>query len=197
MISRTGLSAINIYIAYSDGDIPGASAVCNPPNDSNCLELNIASNTFDTASEGDREDVRALVIMTSKELSGQSWTDGSISDYFESSENTNGDRRFSRKSYGRLTGTATSGSSNNVLVSSGTNFNSMGITAGYTIVNSTDGSYGKIQSVDSDTQITATSLAGGSGNVFSDGDSFEIYNNDRIRIATSCPSDTSKLCWSQ
>jgi len=102
-----------IYIAYSAGEQPGVGTACTTSFD--CLVLNIATNVSNN--------VRALVMLSGEELSGETWTTGSIGDYVDLTENTDADDIFEKQS------------------------------------------------------LSSTF-------------------NDSIRVAISCPSDISKLCWS-
>lgn len=103
-----------VYIAYSAGEQPGVGTACTAGAD--CLVLNIGTNV--------NNNVRALVMLSGEELSGQAWTAGSIGNYIDLAENTDADDIFEKQS--------------------------------------------------------ASSLF-----------------NDNIRVAVSCPSDATKLCWSE
>jgi len=72
-----------------------------------------------------------------------------------------------------LKGTATGGSST-TLVDTGTTFTSLGLVAGMSVKNTTDGSDAVIQSVAANTITFASALTGGTSNTFSAGDSYEI-----------------------
>ena len=76
-------------------------------------------------------------------------------------------------------GTAKGGSSNLTLKDTSNNFLDIGVAAGDTITNKTDGSSGTIQTVTA-TQLTVVSLSGGSNNVFTSGDSYEISGGPRL-----------------
>jgi hypothetical protein len=78
--------------------------------------LNVGTNVNDN--------IRALVMISGEELSGQAWTNGSIGNYFDPAENMDVDDVFEKQS-------------------SSSSF------------------------------------------------------NDNIRVAISCPSDATKLCWSE
>lgn len=71
-------------------------------------------------------------------------------------------------------GTATSDSSGLTLEDSASNFISRFVTPGYTVVNSTDGSYGIITSLDASDELTVGELNNGSENDFDSGDSYYI-----------------------
>lgn len=108
-----------VIVAYSNGEAPLIST-CTAGTD--CLTLNLrnAANTIMVS----RNNVRALVMVAREGLSGQSWANATVTDYFDDAANT--------------------------------------------------------------------SLA---DNIFERHPESGTFN-DLIRIAISCPSDTSKLCWS-
>jgi hypothetical protein len=103
-----------VYIAYSAGEQPGVGTACTAGTD--CLVLNIGTNTTNN--------IRAMVMLSGEELSGQAWTGGTIGNYIDLTENTDADDIFDKQS--------------------------------------SSGSF-----------------------------------NDNIRVAVSCPSDATKLCWSE
>jgi hypothetical protein len=103
----------HVYVAYSAGEAPGGITCTSAASD--CLVLNIGANVNDN--------VRALVMLSGEELSGKTWTTGSIGDYVDLTENTDANDIFEKQS------------------------------------------------------LSSTF-------------------NDSIRVAISCPSDVSKLCWS-
>ncbi len=180
-----------IYIAYSAGEEPGAVAVCTENID--CLDINVGSNTGASA----KDDIRALVMLTGAELSGQSWTGGAINNYFEVTENTDGDDLFHKKTSDTVKGAADAGSTSLQLVDTDKNFTELGVSPGYIVVNTSDGSNGIVSTVVSSTVLTVNSLSGGTENDFDSGEDYEILSNDKIRVAVSCPSpNASDLCWS-
>lgn len=84
-------------------------------------------------------------------------------------------------------GSAATGSTNTVLIDTAATFITSGVKPGYGVKNTTDGSWGIVQSVDSQTQITLTApLQGGTANTFNVGNSYQIvywpdsWSTDRI-----------------
>ena len=76
-------------------------------------------------------------------------------------------------------GTARTGSNNLTLKDTMNNFLDIGVAAGDTVTNKTDGSSGTIQTVAAN-QLTVVSLSGGTSNVFTTGDSYEISGGPRL-----------------
>lgn len=85
-----------------------------------------------------------------------------------------------------VTGIATGGSSTS-LIDTGTTFTSLGLVAGMTVNNVTDGSTAVISSVAANT-VTITTLTGGTANVFAAGDSYEILAGE-YGVVTSWEDD--------
>jgi len=108
-----------VMVAYNNGDAPGGTSCVAGTN---CLTVNIKANPASTATS-DRDNVRAVVMLAGKQLTGQTWTAATTADYFDEPENTDADDLFDR---------------------------------------------------------------------FPGSGSF----NDLLRVAISCPTDTTKLCWS-
>jgi hypothetical protein len=75
------------------------------------------------------------------------------------------------------TGTQTGTSHATVLQTSTINFYQLGVQAGQTISNTTDGSTTTVVSIDSATQITTNALTGGTDNTWSNGDAWSINDN--------------------
>ena len=75
--------------------------------------------------------------------------------------------------YGTIQGTATGGSST-TLIDSGATFGDGSIGVNDDVKNITDGSTARIRSIDSNTQLTITTLSGGSGNNFASSDDYSI-----------------------
>lgn len=75
----------------------------------------------------------------------------------------------------KVTGTADSGGSNTVLIDSEGSFTTKGLKYGDIICNETDGSFAYLVSVDSNTQVTTTPLAGGSDNTWQNGDTYTFH----------------------
>jgi hypothetical protein len=73
--------------------------------------------------------------------------------------------------------TQTGASSGTVLQSTTVNFYLLGVQAGQSISNTTDGSTTTVVSVDSSSQITTNALTGGTDNTWSTGDTFTINDN--------------------
>jgi len=74
-----------------------------------------------------------------------------------------------------ITDTTTSTGSTNVIHNSGASFQSADILVGDLVRNTTDGSWAHVVSVDSNTKITTTDLAGGSDNTWTSGDSYSFH----------------------
>jgi len=84
-----------IYVAYSAGESPGASSVCTAGSD--CLVLDIIDPDTDTAIAGiGRDDIRAMLVYTGSELSGQSQANGEIEDYLDDADNVDQDDNFEK-----------------------------------------------------------------------------------------------------
>ena len=84
-----------IYVAYSAGESPGASSVCTAGSD--CLVLDIIDPDTDTAIAGiGRDDIRAMLVYTGSELSGQSQASGKIEDYLDDADNVDQDDNFEK-----------------------------------------------------------------------------------------------------
>ena len=75
-----------VYVAYSNGEIPGATPICTAGVD--CLELTVNTSI--------RNNIRALVMITGEEVLAQDWSNGQLSDYFDLAENRDADRDFTR-----------------------------------------------------------------------------------------------------
>ena len=73
-----------VMVAYSNGEAPLIST-CTAGTD--CLTLNLR-NAASTII-GSRNNVRALVMVSRDELSGQVWADAAATDYFDDATNTN------------------------------------------------------------------------------------------------------------
>jgi hypothetical protein len=80
-----------VVAAYDDGDAPGGTT-CTAG--ANCLTINIKNAANATIST--KDSVRALVMLSGNELSGQTWGAAAISDYFDEAENTDADDIFDR-----------------------------------------------------------------------------------------------------
>lgn len=76
-----------------------------------------------------------------------------------------------------LSGTATSGSSNLILNDSTKDFIETGVIGGSVIDNLTDGSSGVVEEVISATRLNVKALNGGTANVFTSGDIYQIRSN--------------------
>jgi hypothetical protein len=74
-----------------------------------------------------------------------------------------------------VTGTTTADGGSTTITDSGATFVTDGIKAGDTTRNSTDGSWALVKSVDSETQVTTTALAGGSDNTWTSGDGYSFH----------------------
>ena len=85
---------------------------------------------------------------------------------------------------GGATGVATGGSNNLLLEDTSKNFINLGVLIGDAISNTTDGSAGIIASV-SATNISVSSLAGGTNNVFNPGNNYTISGNAVLYDATA------------
>jgi len=184
-----------ILVAYNSDDAPGG-ATCIP-GDLNypCLTLNMRNT--DNAIVSLQNNIRVVVMLSKDALTSQAWANARAFDYFENDQ------------------VASNGSNNLTLVDSDKDFVKAGVVVGDMILNRTDGSKGIIRSV-SQTEINVDSMRGGDANVFNPGDRYSIdslyssdpnnypFNkyiesssfNDLMRVAVSCESDASKLCWS-
>jgi len=84
-----------IYVAYSADESPGALSVCTAGSD--CLVLDIIDPDTDTAIAGiGRDDIRAMLVYTGSELSGQSQANGEIEDYLDDADNVDQDDNFEK-----------------------------------------------------------------------------------------------------
>lgn len=89
-----------------------------------------------------------------------------------------------------ISGSATGGGSATSLQDSATTFTSLGLVAGMTVLNVTDGSSAAISSVAAHT-ITTTSLSGGSDNTWTAGDSYQILAGEYGVITSWTDDDTA------
>lgn len=74
------------------------------------------------------------------------------------------------------TGATTAGGGGTTITDSGATFVSSGVLQGMVAYNSTDASTSYVVSVDSETQITTTTLTGGSDQTWESGDTYTIYH---------------------
>ncbi len=74
------------------------------------------------------------------------------------------------------TGTVTAGGGSSTLTDSGATFQADGVVRGAWVVNFTDQSVCTVRTVDSENQLTTTSLVEGSGNTFEISDNYKIWN---------------------
>jgi hypothetical protein len=81
-----------IFVAYDNGDEPGAVSICTASVD--CMTLNIRDTLDNVVST--RDDIRAVVMLTSDELAAQSWPNATLDDYFDDVDNTDIDDIFDR-----------------------------------------------------------------------------------------------------
>jgi hypothetical protein len=81
-----------IFIAYDDDEEPGSGLACTAGVD--CLSLNIRDVADTIVST--RDDIRALVMITSDDLATQSWPDANITDYFDDVDNIDFNDVFDR-----------------------------------------------------------------------------------------------------
>ena len=91
--------------------------------------------------------------------------------------------------YDTIGGTATGGSAT-TLIDSGASFTTDNLTVGDRVVNETDESYARIESIDSDTQLTISSLTGGTANTFSSSDIYSITLQDMQSVNVSATDAT-------
>ena len=86
-----------------------------------------------------------------------------------------------------VTGSATGSDSQTVLIDSAAAFPSTGLQVGDVVRNTTDSSAATVVSVDSNVQVTTTTLSGGSDDTYQAGDEYEIDLNVNAAIGTSSP----------
>ena len=79
--------------------------------------------------------------------------------------------------YDTVGGNATGGSAT-TLIDTGAAFTTSGLSEGDRVINETDGSAGRIDTIDSATQLTISALSGGTANVFASGDFYTITLQD-------------------
>jgi hypothetical protein len=88
--------------------------------------------------------------------------------------------------YDTVGGTATGGSAT-TLINTGAAFTTSGLSEGDRVVNETDGSTGRIDTIDSATQLTVSALSGGTLNVFTAGDFYSITLQNMQSVTVSFP----------
>lgn len=91
--------------------------------------------------------------------------------------------------YDTVGGSATGGSAT-TLVDSGASFTTENISVGDTVINETDDSRARVVSVDSNTQITISTLAGGSDNTFQSSDVYRITLQDLQSVNVTATTQT-------
>lgn len=88
-----------------------------------------------------------------------------------------------------ITGTTTSAGAGVTVTNTAGIFTDTGAVAGMYIRNVTDGSYAYISSVDSATQLTTSTLTGGSDNTWASGDSYEILAGEYMILCNDVRAD--------
>jgi hypothetical protein len=92
-------------------------------------------------------------------------------------------------------GTATSGSTGSILEDTTKVFTAINISIGDEVTNNTDGSTGIIVSISTDS-ITVSTLSGGTDNIFTLGDDYDIYHSDRSKLYDTANDFSSLIPYS-